>query len=249
MEVLSQLSVEQFLSFQWLNNLTRYFLVAGLTYMVFWKWGFERFKTKFLYSQKPTSQDLKREIKYSVLSTLIFLFPSLVVIAIRDTGITKLYWNINDRSTLWYVASFVVVFLLHDAYFYWSHRLMHHKSLYNYFHKVHHLSKKPTPLAAFAFHPLEALVESFIFLIIVVFIPVHFSVIFFFSLFSLFMNVYGHLGFSLFTNKQLQKFPLNLFSHSTHHSWHHQNYKGNYGFYFQFWDRVMGTWKGELNKD
>ncbi|MBA2405989.1 MAG: sterol desaturase family protein, partial [Bdellovibrionales bacterium] len=76
--------------------------------------------------------------------------------------------------------------------------------------------------------------------------PVHWSVLVLFTLFSLFMNVYGHLGFSLFRPEKIRAFPLNLLSHSTHHSWHHRFQRGNYGFYLQFWDKVMGTWKGEL---
>jgi lathosterol oxidase len=248
MEVLSQLSIEQFIGLQWLNNITRYLLIAGLTYMIFWKWGFHKFKDKFLYAEKPSGADIKREIFYSVLSTMIFLIPSFFIILVKDKGWTSLYWDISEKGMGWYAASYVIVFFLHDTYFYWTHRLMHYKSLYKYFHNVHHLSKKPTPMAAFAFHPLEAIVESLIFPLIAIFLPVHFSVIVLFSLFSLFMNVYGHLGFSMFTKKQLHSFPLKMFSHSTHHSWHHQFYKGNYGFYLQFWDRIMGTWKGELEK-
>lgn len=248
MDVLSHFSIEQFLSLLWLNNISRYLLVAGLTYYVFWKWGFERFKDKFLYQEKPSQSDIKREIFYSVISTMIFIIPTIFALSVKDMGWIKVYFKISDHGIGWYLFSFVLVFFIHDTYFYWTHRLMHHRKLYNLFHKVHHLSKKPTPLAAFAFHPLEAIVESAIFVIIAFTMPVHFSVLAGFTLFSLFMNVYGHLGFSLFSEKQLNKFPLKMISHSTHHSWHHQFYKGNYGFYLQFWDRVMGTWKGGLKK-
>lgn len=248
MEGLAELSIDKIIGFMWLNNVSRYLLVAGLTYLVFWKWGFEKFKDKFLYKEKPSDKDIKREIFFSVLSTIIFLLPTLLALSIKDLGWNKVYFTIADRGWAWYLASFVIVFIIHDTYFYWTHRLMHHPKLYNTFHKVHHLSKKPTPLAAFSFHPTEAIVESAVFVIISFTIPVHFTVLMGFTLFSLFMNVYGHLGFSLFSEKQLNSFPLKMFGHSTHHSWHHQFYKGNYGFYLQFWDRVMGTWKGGLKK-
>ncbi len=248
MELLPTLSLEQFLGFLWINNITRYSLVAGITYFIFWKWGFEKFKDKFLYQEKPSTSDIKREIFFSVLSTMIFIIPAFIAFLLKDKGWNKVYFDISDRSISWYLFSYVLVFFIHDTYFYWTHRLMHHRKLYNLFHKVHHLSKKPTPLAAFSFHPLEALVESAVFIIISFSIPVHFSVIAIFTFFSLFMNVYGHLGFSLFSEKQLNTFPLKMFGHSTHHSWHHQYFKGNYGFYLQFWDRLMGTWKGGLKK-
>lgn len=246
MEFLSSLSLPELLALQWTNNLTRYFLIAGLTYMVFWKWGFRYFKDRFLYAKKPSQVDLRREIKYSVISTMIFLLPTVVIVSTGSYGWSKIYMKVADKGMTWYLLSFVVVFFLHDTYFYWTHRFMHLRKVYKYFHKTHHLSLSPSPLAAFAFHPLEAMVEAGLFLLIPLFLPVHWSVLVLFTLFSLFMNVYGHLGFNLFKPENLKKFPLNLLSHSTHHSWHHRFQRGNYGFYLQFWDRVMGTWKGEL---
>lgn len=246
MDLLSNLSVPELLALQWANNITRYVVLAGLTYMVFWKWCFSYFKPKFLYEKMPAASEFKREIKYSVMTTMIFLMPTLVVVLTKDLGWSKMYFHIGEKTTSWYIVSYFIVFILHDTYFYWSHRLMHSRRLYSLVHRTHHLSVEPSPLAAFAFHPLEAVVESFIFILIPLILPVHFSVIVLFTLFSLFMNIYGHLGFSIFSNQQLEKFPLKYFSHSTHHSWHHRYQRGNYGFYLQMWDRLMGTWKGPL---
>jgi len=50
------------------------------------------------------------------------------------------------------VAVFVLVF---DFYFYALHRLMHTRWLYRV-HAVHHLSKRPRPLTALSFHPVES---------------------------------------------------------------------------------------------
>jgi len=46
---------------------------------------------------------------------------------------------------------------------------MHHKKLFRWFHLVHHQSTNPSPWAAYAFHPLEAVVEAGI--IAVFFLP------------------------------------------------------------------------------
>jgi lathosterol oxidase len=246
MELLANLSLPELMALQWANNLTRYFLIAGMTYLIFWKWGFKYFKHRFLYSEMPKQSEMRREIKYSILSTAIFLLPTVLIVLTKEFGLFQVYQKIDERGMSWYLFSFGAVFFLHDTYFYWTHRLMHHRLLYKYFHKTHHLSVNPSPLAAFAFHPLEAMVEAGIFVLIPLLIPVHWSVLILFTLFSLFMNVYGHLGFSLFKPERIRKFPLNILSHSTHHSWHHRFQRGNYGFYLQFWDRVMGTWKGEL---
>jgi sterol desaturase/sphingolipid hydroxylase (fatty acid hydroxylase superfamily) len=38
------------------------------------------------------------------------------------------------------------------------------------------------------------------------------------------------------------KTPLKYFLNTpTHHAMHHEKMRGNYGIYFNFWDRLMGT--------
>ena len=242
MDLMSRYSLPQILLFQWLNNVTRYFLIAGLAYLVLWKWAFPRVKSRFLYKKPANPRDLRREIGYSVLSTLIFLVPTSLRFVLIPLGIGKLYFEIEEQGWLWYGFSFFVVFFFHDTYFYWTHRLMHHPRVFRLVHRVHHLSIEPTPLAAFAFHPLEALIESLVFLLLTLVLPLHYSVLLVFTAFSLFMNVYGHLGFSLFRRERLERAPLRWFSHTVHHSWHHRFQRGNYGFYLLFWDRLMGTY-------
>ena len=246
MDFFNQFSAGELLLLSWTNRLVRYFLVAGSAYLIFWKFFFVKFQHKFLYEQRPEKKHMIREVKFSVLTTLIFMLPSTILYNLKPYGISRLYFEISDYPLWWYALSFLAVFLMHDTYFYWTHRLMHHRKLYSTFHKIHHLSVSPTPWAAFAFHPLESIVESMIFVIIPFVFPVHWTVLITFTFFSLLMNVYGHLGFNLFSPKIRDSFPLNLLSHSTHHSWHHRYYNGNFGFYLKFWDKMMGTYKGEL---
>lgn len=65
----------------------------------------------------------------------------------------------SDYGWIYYFAAFPIMFVIHDTYFYWTHRIMHHKSVFNVMHLVHHKSTNPSPWAAYAFHPLEAIVE------------------------------------------------------------------------------------------
>ena len=73
---------------------------------------------------------------------------------------TKIYEDIQERGWLYYFTAFPIMLIMHDTYFYWTHRIMHHKLLFNSFHLVHHKSTNPSPWAAYAFHPLEAVVEN-----------------------------------------------------------------------------------------
>lgn len=45
-----------------------------------------------------------------------------------------------------------------DFCFYWSHRLLHHKSIYKYIHKAHHEINHIVSVAALSCHPLEFLI-------------------------------------------------------------------------------------------
>ena len=111
---------------------------------------------------------------------------------------TTFYEKISDYGLAYAVLAFPLMVFMHDAYFYWMHRIMHHPKLFRLFHLVHHKSSNPSPWAAYAFHPLEAVAESMIFAIFLFTIPVHPIHLMLFFIFSLSYSVYGHLGFELY---------------------------------------------------
>ena len=135
------------------------------------------------------------------------------------------------------MASFFILLLAHDTYFYWTHRLMHHPKLFRMFHSVHHVSRTPSPFASQSFNVSEALVNAVFFLAITFVIPFHPLVLLIFAFFSFAYNVMGHLGYEIFP-KFLQKSPLVT---ATHHALHHKKGCYNFGFYFRFWDLIMKT--------
>ena len=106
---------------------------------------------------------------------------------------------------------------------------------------MHHKSVNPSPWAAYAFHPAEAVLEAGIFPLILFLIPAHPVALFSFVTLMLWFNVYGHLGYELFPAK-LYRHPLGRWLNSSvYHNLHHERFTGNYGLYFTFWDRWMGT--------
>ena len=55
----------------------------------------------------------------------------------------------------------------------------------------------------------------------------------------------GHLGYETFP-KSLIKHPIGKWqNNATNHNLHHQLSKYNYGLYFTFWDRLMGTYQAK----
>src|SRR5690606_18739720 len=120
-------------------------------------------------------------------------------------------------------------------------RFMHLPGMFRLFHKTHHLSHNPTPWTAYAFNPLEALVEACITPVIAFAFPVHIHVILGFFIFQIFFNVYGHLGFELYP-KGFHKTRIGRWLNtSVGHNMHHKYFRNNYGLYFLFWDRIMNT--------
>jgi lathosterol oxidase len=219
----------------------RYLLFAGALYFVFYVWKKRHFIQQKIQAKYPSRHDILREIGYSMSTILMFAIVSSLLFLLRKNGYTKVYKDFHEHSIAYFVFTIVAFIVVHDAYFYWMHRFMHWKKIYKYVHKVHHLSTNPTPWAAFAFHPLEAIIEIGILPIMVFAIPIHPFAILSWVLFQTGMNVLGHLGFELFP-KGFTKNTVTQFSNtSTHHNMHHRYVNCNYGLYFNYWDRWMNT--------
>jgi Delta7-sterol 5-desaturase len=230
--------------FTWLllDNADKYFLIAGPAFVVFYVLIRKKISYKKIQSKFPCRRDYWREILFSVISIIIFSFPPLIMLysdSIRPH--TTFYENISDYGWVYAVVAFPLMLFIHDAYFYWIHRMMHHPGLFRLFHLVHHKSSNPSPWAAYAFHPLEAVLESLIFVIFLFTIPVHSIHLMLFFIFSLVYNVYGHLGFELYPKGFNKTWIGKWINTSVSHNMHHQYFKGNYGLYFTIWDRWMGT--------
>ena len=130
---------------------------------------------------------------------------------------------------------------IHDTYFYWMHRAIHHPKLFKYIHLVHHKSNNPTPLASYSFHVSESILEGLIAPILLLALPLHPLSLLIFSSVAFLFNVYGHLGYEIMPRWFRKSFLFEIFNTSTHHNLHHSKFKGNYGLYFRIWDRIMKT--------
>lgn len=121
------------------------------------------------------------------------------------------------------------------------HRALHLKKLFKYIHLVHHRSTNPTPFSSYSFHPLEAVLETFVFYVIAFTIPTHPLALFIAVNISLLINAYGHLGYKILPEGIRKTVIFKIFNTSVHHNMHHKKFNGNYGLYFRFWDKIMGT--------
>lgn len=230
-------------------NLIRYFIVATPAFLLFYVLFKKNWQSKKIQSKFPKNKDYYREIFYSMTTILIFVGIGMTIFFTPLRNYTLKYNNIEDMGWAYWFLSVLLMIFMHDTYFYWTHRAMHHPKLFKYFHLTHHKSVNPSPWAAYAFHPLEGIVEAAIIYLIILLIPYHISALVVFLMFMMIYNVYGHLGYELFP-KGFNKHPIGKWLNtSVNHNQHHKYSTGNYGLYFLFWDRFLGTIRDDYDED
>lgn len=211
--------------------------------MFIFSWAPSFFKKYKIQNTAISKKQIKHEILYSFSTAIIFAIVFFLMVHPDGRSFTKLYGNISDYPTWWYILSLPVIILVHDTYFYWMHWSLHGRFLYKLAHQTHHVSQNPTPFATYSFHPIEAIFEAAWILPFVYLVPVHNHILLLFSLVTFLNNLKGHLGVDLMPPKIKRAFPYKWVNTSTHHSHHHKYFNSNYGLYFLFWDKLMKTEK------
>lgn len=197
---------------------------------------------KKIQLSSPTQRQIVREITYSCSTVALF---SLVGVGMYFVfyfwGLELVYSRVDDFGLLYLFFTLVLIIPVHDAYFYWTHRLMHHRRLYRWFHITHHKSRTPTPWVAYGFDPTEGLVHAIFPPLFAFVFPIHWVVYTVFLLHMLIWNTVGHCGYEIlprsFARSSLYRWNTTV----THHDLHHSQPKWNFGLYFRWWDRLMKT--------
>lgn len=221
--------------------LFRYFVAAGVFYYYYHVKNSERFERKRLSKKKASKKQLRQEIVWSIKSSIIFALVGALTYWLWQEDFTAVYLEISAYGWWYLPVSLVVISLIHETYYYWVHRWMHHPKIFRTVHKVHHDSRIPTPWTAFSFHPWESALEALILPLILLVIPVHIYVLGIYLLLMTVSSVINHLDIEIYPERfQKSKFG-KLFIGATHHHYHHRDFLSNYGLYFTFWDKFMST--------
>ncbi len=224
-----------------LINLIRYILVAGVAFVIFYICFPKYFKNNKIQTRLARTRDFVREIMHSAQTTAVIAVVSLLIFSTPLSDYTQIYFNLSEKPLWWIPLSVVVMLVIHDTYFYWLHRAIHHPKLYKHIHLVHHKSINPSPFTSYSFHFFESVLEGLIAPLLLVLLPLHPLALLIFSSIAFLYNVYGHLGYEIMPKWFRTSILFEIFNTSTHHNIHHSKFKGNYGLYFRFWDRIMGT--------
>lgn len=240
-EITSPGSFLLFVSIFSIAIILRYFLAAGIFYFYYYVLKSGIYCHRRLSKVKVTSSQIKLEIRWSIISSVVFGVAGTIAFWLWQEGHTAVYLDI-DRYGYWYLpVSLIIAMLIHETYYYWVHRWMHHPSVFRVVHKAHHDSLSPTPWTAFSFHPWESVVEAIILPLILMTVPLHPVVIGIHLLIMTISSVVNHLDIEIYP-RRFQEHPIGkLFIGATHHHHHHKEFRTNFGLYFTFWDKWMGT--------
>jgi Delta7-sterol 5-desaturase len=214
--------------------------IIALFYYIFWV----KFKSKFQklriqLKQRSNNEQIKREIKNSLLVFLVGAINGTIVYYLSTKGYNKVYTNFSDHP-LFSIFGFFILLIVDDAWFYWTHRILHHPKIYKLVHLEHHKSVDVNPFTSMSFNFIEPLLLSIYIIPLSFIFPLYVPMLALIQIYGLLNNIKSHLGYEFFPawwNKSVGK----LLTSSTYHNMHHSKFVGNYGLHFRYWDRVMGT--------
>jgi sterol desaturase/sphingolipid hydroxylase (fatty acid hydroxylase superfamily) len=187
--------------------------------------------------QKSQQFDMKK-IR-AVLQNLIFnqifvIFPFSVAVTLIMLQVGGRDLIENDLPSHKEMALHTIGFVLCDeVLFYYGHRMLHHKSIYKYCHKIHHEFTSPIGLVASYAHPFEMVVSNLI--------PLFAGCI------PLNSHAYTVLGWVVFAVLGTQThhcgyhWPWMFYDHQpSFHDFHHQKFSCNFG-NITWLDKLHGT--------
>lgn len=219
----------------------RYLITAALVSIIIWAFWRGHYAARKIQTRKAAPEDYRREVLASLRTAIVFSCIGFGMYVAYKSGWLTIYEDFSVKGPLYFAVTLAGMILAQDAYFYWTHRAMHHPRLFRTFHWTHHKSKTPTPWTAYAFDVPEALVMAAFVPIWVALVPMHDLAIFAFVTWQIVRNVMGHAGVEMHPVSGAPSRLFGWWNTTTHHDLHHQNGRSNFGLYFSWWDRWMGT--------
>lgn len=178
--------------------------------------------------------------------------PALTVAEVQTTALTVLgsaaitwlgWWAfcmgwivvVPTSGPLRAVGDAVGLLLTMDAALYAGHRMAHWGPLFGRVHALHHRYSLVRPLTLFVVHPAEVLGFGGLWLgVLALWQPCWSGMIAYLMLNGIWGTL-GHFGMELLPGGPA------LLTGGRHHADHHRHPHGNFGFYTNLWDRLLGS--------
>jgi len=139
--------------------IARYFFIVWPIHHMLWRRPADTVKARRLSKRNPSAATIRNEIKLSTISAFIYAAPAAIVLEMWKAGGTAMYSGLPQglMGWGWILVSALIYLFAQDTWFYWTHRVMHHRKLFKWTHEGHHRSVQPTPWASFSFDAIEAI--------------------------------------------------------------------------------------------
>ena len=223
------------------TDLTRYVIFAIAVWLVLWVVLAGALSGRKIREATPPARQLALEFLISLRSIAIFSTVGLATFMLERFGLLPGPALAASWGPVWFWTCLALMIVAHDAYFYWAHRLMHHPRLFRVFHRRHHKSMNPSPFTAYSFDLGEAAVMASFVPLWMICVPTQWPVVGLFMLHQIVRNTLGHSGYELMPARADGRPMFDWLTTTTHHDLHHAQAGWNYGLYFTWWDRLMGT--------
>jgi sterol desaturase/sphingolipid hydroxylase (fatty acid hydroxylase superfamily) len=230
---------------EWLGNMTtdvrRYVIFTIAVYAILYLGLGWALQGRRIRDKHASLKQMAVEFLVSIRSIAIFSTIALSIYVFDELGLMPLPHLAQSWGPVWFWTSLVVMILAHDAYFYWVHRLMHRPRWFRSTHRRHHLSHITTPFTAYSFDLAEAALMAIFVPAWLMIFPTPYEATALFMLHQIFRNTLLHAGYELMPARKDGRPLFDFLTTATHHNLHHMQAPYNFGLYFTWWDRWMGT--------
>ncbi len=227
----------------WVRNLVMMTLIASALHLWLYAWRGQGDSYRYMRNA-PTAEGGKflggRQLVDNVCWTLA---SGVTVWTIYETIMWLAYSNgvapmiSFDENPIWFVLWFPLIGIWYSFHFYWVHRFLHWKPMYDRYHSVHHRNITIGPWSGFSMHPVEHLLYlSSLFIHLVV--PSHPVHMLFHAYWLTLATATSHSGYEALVVGN-GRVTIATFFHQLHHRYFTCNY-GNV-------ELPMDRWLGSFN--
>ncbi len=219
-----------------------YIAFAGGVWLVLWVFLRRSLRDRKIREATPPARQLRSELLHSIRSIAVFSAGSIGITFLAKAGAYPLSDRAGAWGAGWFWASLALMIVGQDAYIYWLHRWMHGSRWYRLLHRRHHLSHNPSPFTAYSFDLAEAALITLPFAFVwPALVPTPWTVYLVFLAHQILRNALLHCGYELMPARADGRPWLDWLTTTTHHDLHHGQARYNFGAWFTWWDRWMGT--------
>ncbi len=239
------------------RNLAMTFLIVGAWHL--YLYILKRQGTDFKYTSRPLATSNKvflfgnqvHDNMFWTIASAVPIWTAYEVVTLWAYANGLLPFVNWETNPVWFVALLLLIPIIREFHFYWIHRLIHWKPLYDWVHHLHHHNVNIGPWSGLSMHPVEHLLYFSGVLIhwVIASHPIH-------ALFHLqhaaFSPAQGHCGFDRIVIKGDKAVRTDNYFHYLHHKYFECNYSGDG---MPLFDELFGTFhdgsdaaQGRMNK-